>query len=101
MIEILKCGCGGNGVLTQKIRYADYWFVFCDKCKIKTAEYLNEEQALVAFKNATRVDVEIEYKEICRKLRIERVNRKLGLGGERLEDLLIRHIEKLEAEIKK
>ncbi len=108
MSDELKCGCGGDALVFSagkhygNYRTASFYEVACKKCFIKTAgDYETKEQAIEAFRRATRVDVGIEYKEICRKLRIECVNRKLGLGGERLEDLLIKHIEKLEDVIKK
>jgi hypothetical protein len=95
-IESPECGCGGVGTARQKITYADRWYVRCTKCGVSTSEYETPRQAIDAFKKAARIDIENEYRVVCLKLRGECMKRKLGLGGERLEDLLVEYLNNLE-----
>jgi hypothetical protein len=52
MVKLKKCGCGGDGILSQLYPVNDLYRVRCEKCQIATKGYIKKEEAIEAWNTA-------------------------------------------------
>lgn len=52
MIELIRCGCGGEASMCYGFEHRNIYAVECDKCGICTCDYNTEAEAIQAWNRA-------------------------------------------------
>lgn len=68
-VKPVRCGCGGEGLLDCWLGDLDrdnLYYVYCDKCDIRTAYYHTEAEAVEAWNKAVSAKPEIIHCKDCK-----------------------------------